>query len=254
MGTSHIDETATIGQDTVVQQGCVVGPGVKVGERCTLGCYVVIHENTVIGNDVRIDDHAVVGKTKLRSKRSAMTSSGKQPPARIGSGVQIGTSTVVYAGCQIGDDVLIADLATVRENVKIGDGTIVGRGVAVENDCTIGSNCKLETNVYIAAKTTIGEYVFVAPGVLTSNDNYLGRTQERFKQFGGPVLEEACRIGVGAVILPGRTVHSEAVIAAGAIVTRDAQPATVHKGIPAVPSGPVPDDQLLEKKSENDEK
>ena len=42
---------------------------------------------------------------------------------------------------------MVADLATIRENVSVGEHTIVGRGAAIENACTIGSYCKLETKL-----------------------------------------------------------------------------------------------------------
>ena len=48
--------------------------------------------------------------------------------------------------------------------------------------CTIGRYCKLETNVYITAYSVVEDRVFVAPGVLTSNDNYIGRTEERGRE------------------------------------------------------------------------
>ena len=80
-----------------------------------------------------------------------------------------------------------------RENVSIGDFTIIGRGVAVENYCKIGSYCKLETNVYLTAYSELADRVFMAPCVATSNDNYVGRTQERFKHFKGITVKR----GVG---------------------------------------------------------
>jgi len=51
--------------------------------------------------------------------------------------------------------------------------------VTVENQCSIGRFCKLETESYITAYSKLGDRVFIAPGVLTSNDNFVGRTEER---------------------------------------------------------------------------
>jgi hypothetical protein len=141
----------------------------------------------------------------------------------------------------------VADLATVREEVTVGAFTIIGRGVAVENQCTIGRYCKLETNAYLTAYSTLEDRVFVAPGVLTSNDNYLGRTEERFDHFEGVTVRRGGRLGVGAVILPGKTVEPDAVVAAGAVLTRDADAETIVAGIPARPFRNVPDAQLLDR-------
>jgi acetyltransferase-like isoleucine patch superfamily enzyme len=153
---------------------------------------------------------------------------------------------VIYRGATLGEKVLVADLSTVRENVTVGDFTIIGRGVAVENFCTIGKYCKLETNVYITAYSTVGDRVFVAPGVLTSNDNFVGRTEERFKHFKGVTVGRGGRIGVGTVILPGKTVGEDALVAAGSVLTKDAPPRKIVAGVPAKTFRDVPADQLLE--------
>jgi len=98
----------------------------------------------------------------------------------------------------------VSGLATVRENVTIGERTIIGRGAAIENSCTVGKRCKLETNCYVTAYSTLEDYVFFAPGTVTSNDSYAGRTEERNKHFRGVIARAGARIGSGAVVLPGK--------------------------------------------------
>lgn len=141
---------------------------------------------------------------------------------------------------------LIADLSTVRENVSIGDFTIVGRGVAIENFCKVGSYCKLETNVYLTAYSELEDRVFMAPCVATSNDNFVGRTQERFKHFKGITVKRGGRVGLNATILPGKTVGADALVAAGAVLTKDAPAQTIVMGSPAKSLKRVPPEQLLE--------
>jgi acetyltransferase-like isoleucine patch superfamily enzyme len=225
---------------------CVIAADVEVGADCEIGNHVILGKGTKIGAGVRIDDGAVIGKSPMRAANTAVTKESKLPPARIGDGCIIGTHVVVYRGATVGSRVLIADLSTVREEVTIGDYTIVGRGVAIENQCTIGRYCKLETNVYITAYSTLGDRVFVAPGALTSNDNFIGRTEERFKHFKGVTVGRGGRIGVGAVILPGKTIGDDALVAAGALLTRDAPAKKIVAGIPAAEMRPVPPEQLLD--------
>ncbi len=244
--TAQIDPSTILPEDLQVGHFSVVGRGVRLGEGVRIGNHVVIHEGTIVGKGCRIDDHAVIGKQPMRAARSATTASRSQPAAVIGDGVTIGTSAIVYAGCEIADGVLIADQATVREDVRIGEGTIVGRGVAIENKTTVGARCKLETNVYLCAYSRVGDDVFVAPGVLTSNDRYLGRTEARLTAFGGPTVESRARLAVGAVLLPGTNVPSEAVVGAGAVLTRDAVEGQVHLGVPARPTRPVAVEQRLD--------
>ncbi len=158
----------------------------------------------------------------------------------------IGAQVVVYAGSKIADHILIADTGAIRENVTIGEYTIVGRGVTVENFCKVGKKCKLETGCYITAYSEIGDYCFIAPKVITTNDNYLGRTEERFKHFKGVTVKRGGRIGGGAVILPGITIGEDAVIGAGSVVTRDVPKRQVVVGVPAKYFQDTPEEQLLE--------
>jgi serine O-acetyltransferase len=167
--------------------------------------------------------------------------------------VLIGAQAVLYAGCRLGKRVLVADLATIREDVTIGDFTIIGRGVAVENKCTIGRYCKLETNVYLTAYSVVEDRVFIAPGVLTSNDNYVGRTEERFKHFKGVTVRRGGRLGVGSVILPGIDVAIDTLVAAGAVLTRNTEPYLIYAGLPARKFSPVPDEQKLDNQGWHDE-
>jgi len=245
MDTAIIDKTAQLGSDTEVGQFSVIGRGVKIGSGCKIGHYVIIHDDTVLGDNIRVDDRTVIGKRPMRAANSAVTRDEELPPCQIDSNGIIGTGAVIYRGCKLGQKVLVADLATIRENVTIGDYTIIGRGAAVENQCTIGRYCKLETNVYITAYSELGDRVFVAPCVATSNDNFVGRTEERFKHFKGVIAGKGARIGVNATILPGKTIGPDALVAAGALVTRDVPGGRIYARTPAKDFGPVPEDQLL---------
>jgi len=243
--TAQVDPTARVAEDVEIGHFTVVRARAILAAGCRVGCHAVIHEETDIGAGVRVDDHAVVGKLPMRAARSATTSTAALAPARIGSGCILGTGAVLYRGCTVAEDVLVADYATIRERVAVGAQTIVGRGVAIENDTTVGARCKLETNAYITAYSVIEDDVFIAPGVLTSNDNFMGRTEERKQHFGGPRIRRGARLGVGAVVLPGREVPEEAVVAAGAVLTRDAGAGQVHLGVPARAVREVPPEQRL---------
>ncbi len=167
----------------------MIEANVTIGKGCKLGHHVVIREGTVVGDTVRIDDHASLGKHPMKAANSATTKEQELPPLTVGELCIVGTGVVLYRGAAIDAKVLMADLATIRENVTIGRGTIVGRGVTVENFCSVGRYCKLESECYVTAYSTLEDRVFVAPGVVTSNDNFVGRTQERFKHFKGVTVK-----------------------------------------------------------------
>jgi acetyltransferase-like isoleucine patch superfamily enzyme len=244
--STALHPSASLGAGTTYGEGCVFGPGVRIGPGCVIGHHVVLHADTVIGSNVRIDDHASLGKSPMRAANSAVTKEQALPPLTVGDSCIVGTGVVLYRGAAIDAKVLLADLCTVRENVTIGRGTIVGRGVTVENVCTIGRYCKLESECYITAYSELEDRVFVAPGVVTSNDNFVGRTAERFKHFKGVRVKKGGRIGAGAVVLPGITIGEDGLVAAGSVVTRDVPPRTIVLGAPAKVWREVPVEQLLE--------
>ena len=246
MGNMFIDGSAKLGKNCTIGQFAVIEKDVVIGDDCQIGHNVVIYSGTKIGNGVRIDANSVIGKQPLRSKRSIFKSDKTYEPAIIGNECLIGAQVTVYVGCTIANNVLIADSAAVREDVTVGEYTIIGRSCTIENFTTIGKKCKLETNSYITAYSTIEDYCFVAPGVVTTNDNYLGRTEERFKHFKGVTLRKGARVGGGAVILPGIEIGEDALIAAGAVVTKNVPAKMIFIGAPAKELRPVSNDQLLE--------
>jgi len=243
---AFVSKTAVIDESVEFGAFCVIEDDVRIGSGTQIGHHVVIRAGSIIGDNVRIGDHSVVGVQPLRAANSAVTGHTAPPPAHVGDHVLIGSHVVLYAGCTVGKQVLVADFASVRENVSIGERTIVGRGVAIENKCTIGRSCKLETNAYITAFSTLEDFVFVAPGVLTSNDNFAGRSERRFEHFGGVTVRRGGRLGVGAVILPGVEIDGDGFAAAGSVVTRDVPQGRIVVGVPAVNSREVDDEQKLE--------
>ena len=66
--------------------------------------------------------------------------------------------------------------------------------------------------------------VFIAPCVVTTNDNFMGRTEERHALMQGPTIRRGARIGGGAVLLPGIEIGEEAFVGAGAVVLADVPP------------------------------
>ncbi len=217
-----------------------------MGENCHIGHHVVLKSGTRIGQGVRIGDHTSLGVRPLRARRSARRDLNLNAVLTVGDNGLIGCGAVLYAGCTIAPDVMVADLTTVRENVTVGTNTIVGRGVAIENSCSIGDYCKLETNAYITAYSTLEDHVFIAPGVTTSNDNFAGRTRDRHKFYKGVIVRCGGRIGAGATILPGREIGPDALLAAGSVLTRNIPAGEIWAGVPARFLRRVPASQLLE--------
>jgi acetyltransferase-like isoleucine patch superfamily enzyme len=205
----------------------------------------IVYPGTVLGEGVKVLEGAVVGKQPSLSPRST-AKRDPLPPAEIGDGTIISTGAVVFAGTRIGARVIVGDQACVRERVAIGDDVVVGRGVLVENDTTIGALTKIQADAYITAYSTLEDNVFIAPRVITTNDNFMGRTERRHELIKGPTVRRGARVGGGAILCPGIVVGEEAFVGAGAVVTKDVAPRMLVVGNPARVLRSVSADELLE--------
>jgi acetyltransferase-like isoleucine patch superfamily enzyme len=205
----------------------------------------IVYPGTVVGEGCRILDYAVVGKQPALSPRSTAKRE-ELPPLELGAGTIVSTGAVVFAGTTVGERVIVGDQACVRERCTIGDDVVIGRGSLVENDTSVGALTKIQAHAYITAYSLLEENVFIAPCVVTTNDNFMGRTEKRHELIRGPTVRRGARVGGGAVLLPGIEVGEEAFIGAGALVLRDVPARAVVVGNPARQIREVPDDELLE--------
>jgi acetyltransferase-like isoleucine patch superfamily enzyme len=205
----------------------------------------IVYPGTVLGEGVQVLEHAVVGKQPTLSPRSTAKREDLTP-AHIGAGTIVSTGAVVFAGTTIGARVIVGDQACIRERVTLGDDVVVGRGSLVENDTTIGTLTKIQADAYITAYSTLEENVFIAPCVVTTNDNFMGRTEKRHELIEGPTIRRGARVGGGAILCPGVEIGEEAFVGAGAVVTKDVPPRKIVVGNPARVLRDVPDEELLE--------
>jgi len=229
-----------LGNNVVIEEGVVIGNNVKIGHN------VVIYKDTVLGNNVTVLDNTVLGRFPTPSKTSTTKILKDIGPLKIDDDVVIGVNVVIYRGSFIGKSSYILDQSFIREETFIGEHVLVGRGVGIENKVTIGKFTKIQTNSYLTTYTTVEEYVFIGPNVTTTNDNYMGRTKERFKYVKGPTIKKGARIGGGAILLPGVVIAEESFIGAGALVNKDTPKAKVMVGIPARELRDVPVSERLD--------
>jgi acetyltransferase-like isoleucine patch superfamily enzyme len=132
----------------------------------------------------------------------------------IGAGTRIWQFVVVLPGAQIGQDCNICSHCLIENDVVIGDRVTVKSGVQLWDGLRVGSD------------------VFIGPNASFANDRFprSKKTPEKFLQT---VLEAAASIGAGATILPGITIGTNAMVAAGTVVTRYVPPNAIVVGNPA---------------------
>jgi acetyltransferase-like isoleucine patch superfamily enzyme len=203
----------------------------------------IVYPGTVLGDGCKILDYAVVGKQPVLSPRSTAKREDL-PPAELGPGAIVSTGAIVFAGTRVGTRVIVGDQACVRERVTIGDDVVIGRGALIENDTTVGALTKIQADAYITAYSTLEDDVFIAPCVVTTNDNFMGRTDKRHVLIKGPTIRRGARVGGGAILCPGVEIGEEAFIGAGAVVVDDVPARVVVVGNPARALRDVPPEEL----------
>jgi len=192
----------------------------------------IVYEGTVLGEGVRILEHAVVGKQPSLGVRSTAKRE-PLPPTVIGDGTVVSTGAIVFAGSQVGARCIVGDQSCIRERVALGDDCVLGRGSLIENDTTVGAGSRIQADAYVTAYSTLEEDVFIAPCVVTTNDNFMGRTEQRKGLMRGPTIRRSARVGGGAVLCPGIEIGEEAFVGAGAVVTKNVPPRVIVVGSPA---------------------
>ena len=139
---------------------------------------------------------------------------------------------------EFGEGVVVFSFANLY-GCKIGDHTRVGTFVEIQRGAVVGANCKVQSHTFICDGVTIEDDVFVGHGVMFINDRRprataAGRLQTEDDWAVVPThVKRGASIGSGAAILCGITIGEDAMIGAGAVVTRDVAPGETVAGVPA---------------------
>jgi len=212
-----------------------------IGARVALGRHVTIYPGVTIGDDCRIFDNAVIGRPPMSAGNITRAVDRSIRPLTIGPGSIVGAGAVLYTGIKIGRQVLVGDLASLREGCVVGDEAVVGRAVLVMYDTSIGARSRIIDGAILTGNMLIEEDVFVGPGVVTINDNdvYLKRFGLAPFSVGGPILRRYCLVGAGANLAAGVEIGEGAIVAPQAMVTRDVPAWMIAAGVPAAVKRPV---------------
>lgn len=145
-----------------------------------------------------------------------------------------------------GDGVVVHSFTNLY-GCRIGDNTRIGPFVEIQRGAVIGANCKIQSHTFICDGVTIEDDVFVGHGVVFIND----KSPRATRPAGGlqtaadwelaPVIvERGASLGSGAVVLGGVRIGAEALVGAGAVVTKDVEAGAVVVGNPARARPPEP--------------
>lgn len=220
---------------------------VKIGDNTEIGENVVIHDYAVIMDNVRIRDgveifpFSVIGRLPKGAGATSRNISTDFEPVVIGSGSVVSPGAVIYAGVRIGNNCLIGDNASVREGVVIGNRCIISRNVTLNYNVTIGDETKIMDNSHITGNCKIGDRVFISVGVVSVNDNNIGRAGYAEGEITGPAIGNDVSVGASAVLMPSVVIGDNSIVAAGSVVKKNVKPYSVVAGNPAKFVTKVPD-------------
>ena len=145
----------------------------------------------------------------------------------------IHSSAVIDPDVVIGAGTRIWHFSHVLSGSDIGMNCVVGQNVMIGPRVRIGSGCKIQNNVSVYEGVTIENDVFCGPSVVFTNVVTPRAFIDRKSEFRPTVVKRGASIGANATIVCGATIGMYAMVAAGAVVTRDVPPYSLVAGVPA---------------------
>lgn len=231
-------------QNTPARQGahCVIGQHVTFGQNVTLGHHCIIEDGAVIGDNVYIDSNTIVRSGVALGADSFVGSncilgeyqmdfcrdhSAPAHPLTIGAHALLRSGTILYSGSVVGEGFQTGHNVTIREKAQIGDHVSVGTLSDIQGNCRIGNYVRMHSNVHIGQLSQVDDFVWIYPYVVLTND-----PTPPSNNFVGVHVHSFAIVATGALVMPGLDIGQDALVAAGAIVTKPVPAYAVVAGNP----------------------
>lgn len=183
----------------------------------------IVYPNVVLGENCIIEDFAIVGVPPQGDSDLKTV---------IGNNALIRSHTVIYAGNIIGDCFQTGNKANIRECNTIGNHVSIGTLSVVEHHVTIADHVRIHTQAFVPEYTQLDEGCWIGPNVVITNAKYPKSPTAKQNLLGCRIKKNA-KIGANATILPGIDVGENALVGAGAVVTKPVPDGAVFVGNPA---------------------
>jgi UDP-2-acetamido-3-amino-2,3-dideoxy-glucuronate N-acetyltransferase len=152
----------------------------------------------------------------------------REPPA-----VFVHESSYVDDGCAVGPGTRIWHFSHVLRGSRIGRDCVIGQNVMIGPEVDVGDGCKIQNNVSLYRGVTLQDGVFCGPSCVFTNVLNPRAEVERKNEFRATQVERGATIGANATVVCGNRIGAYAMIAAGAVVTKDVPAHALVAGVPA---------------------
>lgn len=143
------------------------------------------------------------------------------PSSYVDEDVIIGENTKVWHFCHIQKGARIGKNCSLGQNVNVGNNVVIGNGVRIQNNVSIYEGVELQDNV------------FCGPSCVFTNVTVPRAHFPVHGKYAKTLIEEGASLGANSTVVCGHTVGRSALIAAGAVVTKDVVPYALMAGVPA---------------------
>ncbi len=143
-------------------------------------------------------------------------------------------SSYVDENVSIGEGTKIWYFCHIQSGAKIGRNCSLGQNVNVSNNVVIGNGVKIQNNVSVYEGVEIEDDVFCGPSMVFTNDlTPRAKHPKGHENYKKTIVKKGASIGANATIVCGNTIGEFAMVASGAVVTKDVPPYALVAGIPA---------------------
>jgi len=143
------------------------------------------------------------------------------------------STSIIEAGAEIGDNTRIWHHSHVRAGAKVGRDSVLGKNVFVAPHVHIGNGVKIQNNVSVYEGVELEDHVFCGPSMVFTNVINPRSEIERKFEFRRTLVKRGATLGANCTIICGNTIGRYALVAAGAVVTKDVPDHALVAGVPA---------------------
>lgn len=225
MSNYQVGKNSKLGNNVYIGSNVIIEDNVTIGDDTYIDSNTIIRSNTVIGKKTFIGSNCIVGEYLMDFCIDRVYHDHK---LIIGENALIRSGSIIYTGSNIGSDFQTGHQVTIREKSSIGSHVSIGTLSDIQGNCEIGNYVRLHSNVHIGQLSKIDDYVWIFPYVVLTND-----PTPPSENFVGVHVHSFAIIATSSVILPGIEIYEDALVAAGAVVTKDVPEYAVVGGNPA---------------------